>query len=45
MNIKSKAKVMLRKMVGDYIYKIVGNAAYKAQKAIFEEAKETEHSL
>lgn len=27
-----------RKMVGDYIYKIVGTAAFKAQKAIFAEA-------
>lgn len=28
-----------RKMVGDYIYNIVGTAAFKAQKAISEEAK------
>lgn len=27
-----------RKMVGDYIYRIVGTAAFKAQMAIFEEA-------
>lgn len=36
---KEQSESDARKMVGDYIYKIVGNAAYKAQKAIFEEAK------
>lgn len=36
---KEQSESDARKMVGDYIYKIVGNAAYKAHKAIFEEAK------
>lgn len=36
---KEQSESDARKMVGDNIYSIVGNAAYKAQKAIFEEAK------
>lgn len=36
---KEQSESDARKMVGDYIYKIIVNAAYKAQKAIFEEAK------
>lgn len=36
---KNESESEARKMVGDFIYKIVGTAAFKAQKAIFEEAK------
>lgn len=36
---KDNSESEARKMVGDYIYKIVGTAAFKAQKAIFEEAQ------
>ncbi len=36
---KEQSESDARKMVGDCIYKIVGTAAFKAQKAIFEEAK------
>lgn len=35
---KDEAESDARKMVGDYIYKIVGTAAFKAHKAINEEA-------
>lgn len=36
---KEDSESEARKMVGDYIYKIVGTAAFKAQKAIFDEAQ------
>lgn len=36
---KDESESDARKMVGDYIYRIVGTAALKAQNAIFEEAK------
>lgn len=35
---KDESESDARKMVGDYIYKIVGTAAFKAQKAIYSEA-------
>lgn len=35
---KEDSESEARKMVGDYIYKIVGTAAFRAQKAIYAEA-------
>lgn len=41
---KNDSESEARKLVGDYIYRIVGTAAFKAQKAIFEEAKKQNQS-
>jgi serine/threonine protein phosphatase PrpC len=41
---KNDSESDARKLVGDYIYKIVGTAAFKAQKAIFAEADKQKQS-